>query len=172
MPLYEINGKRPQIGQNTWVAPSAEIIGDVTIGDNCYIGFGAIIRGDFGEITIGNQTLIEESVVIHCARKVSIGDEVIIGHKVMLHETTIHNHVLIGMQAMICDHSIVNEWAIVAEQSLVLKHQEVPSKKIYGGSPAREIGIVEARHIERFNFGLQAYADLTRQYLESFKRLD
>ncbi len=172
MPLYEINGNRPKVGQNTWIAPSAEIIGNVTIGDNCYIGFGAIIRGDFGQITIGNHTLIEELVVIHCANKVIIGDKVIVGHKVMLHDTTIYSNALIGMQSMICDSSVINEWAIIAEQSLVMKHQEIPTKKIYGGSPAKEIGVVEQRHIERFEFGIQAYSDLTKQYLETFKEVE
>jgi len=59
VPVYEIEGKRPRIGAGTWVAPSAEIIGDVEIGENCYIGFGAVIRGDFGKITIGDESLVE-----------------------------------------------------------------------------------------------------------------
>ena len=67
MPIYEMEGKSPKIGKGTWVAPSAEIIGDVEIGENCYIGFGAIIRGDFGKIKIGNKSLVEECVVIHTA---------------------------------------------------------------------------------------------------------
>ena len=68
MPVYEIEGKRPRIGIGTWVAPSAEIIGDVEIGENCYIGFGAVIRGDFGKIKIGNESLVEEGVVIQHSR--------------------------------------------------------------------------------------------------------
>ncbi|MBU2510268.1 gamma carbonic anhydrase family protein [bacterium] len=172
MPVYEINGKKPSIGTNTWIAPSAEIIGDVTIGNNCYIGFGAIIRGDFGKIIIGEQSLVEEAVVIHCASKVTIGNRVIIGHQVMLHDTTLHDNTLIGMQSMICDFSVINEWSIVAEQSLVLKKQRIPSGKIYGGSPAKEIGLVNDQHLERFNLGIQAYSDLREQYLQNFKKLD
>jgi len=64
MPIYEINNKKPVVGKGTWIAPSAEIIGDVEIGQNCFIGFGAIIRGDFGRIVIGNGTLVEENVVM------------------------------------------------------------------------------------------------------------
>jgi phenylacetic acid degradation protein len=172
MPIYEINGKRPVIGENTWIAPSAEIIGDVTIGDNCYIGFGAIVRGDFGSITVGKHSLIEESVVIHCASKATIGDYVIIGHTAMLHDTTIEDHALIGMQSMVCEYSIIHRWSIVAEKSLVMKRQEIPSGKIYGGSPAVEVGVVTEKHKERFEFGIQVYSDLTQQYLETFKRID
>ena len=169
MPLYEINGQKPAIGQGTWIAPSAEIIGNVTIGDHCYIGFGAIVRGDFGRIVIGNHSLIEESVVIHCAKEVQIGNDVIIGHKVMLHDTTICDHTLVGMQSMICDFSRIEERAIVAEQSLVRKGQVIPAFKIYGGSPAGEIGDVTEKHVERHDAGIAVYGELSRQYLESFK---
>ena len=65
MPVYEIEGKRPRIGAGTWVAPSAEIIGDVEIGENCYIGFGAVIRGDFGKITIGDESLVKNNFEFH-----------------------------------------------------------------------------------------------------------
>lgn len=172
MPLYEINGKRPEIGDNTWIAPSAEIIGDVTIGSNCYIGFGAIIRGDFGKITVGNQSLVEEDVVIHCAFEVNVGNRVILGHKVMLHDATVQDNSLIGMQSMICDFSTIQSEAIVAEQSLVLKKQVIPSGKIYAGSPAKEVGDVTTRHKERFDLGIEAYSQLREQYLKSFKRVD
>jgi carbonic anhydrase/acetyltransferase-like protein (isoleucine patch superfamily) len=94
MPIYEIDGKRPVIGSGTWVAPSAEIIGDVEIGENCYIGFGAIIRGDFGKIKIGNESLIEECVNIHTAELMDIGNNVIVGHMVMLHDALIHDDAL------------------------------------------------------------------------------
>lgn len=67
MPLYEVNNKRPVFGQGTRVAPSAEIVGDVVIGKNCYVGFGTIIRGDLGKIIIGDEALVEEGVVIHSA---------------------------------------------------------------------------------------------------------
>jgi len=65
VPVYEIEGKRPRIGPGTWVAPSAEIIGDVEIGENCYIGFGAVIRGDFGKISIGNESLVKNNFEFH-----------------------------------------------------------------------------------------------------------
>jgi carbonic anhydrase/acetyltransferase-like protein (isoleucine patch superfamily) len=169
MPLYEVNGKRPQIGNGTWIAPSAEIIGDVVIGAHCYIGFGAIVRGDFGRIMVGNHSLVEEAVVIHCADKVTIGDSVIIGHKAMLHDTTVGDHSLIGMQSMLCEYSTIKEWAIVAEQSLVRSHQVIPAYKIFGGSPAREVGTVTQKHQERLNFGIEVYGELIKHYLASFK---
>jgi len=138
MPIYEFEGKRPVIGQGTWIAPSAEIIGAVTIGQNCYIGFGAVIRADFGTITIGDETAVEEGVIIHEAERVSIGNRVIIGHMAMIHDAIIEDCALIGMQSMICDHSRTCEWAMVAEKSLVMKRQVIPSHEIFAGVPAKK----------------------------------
>ena len=171
MPIYEFGGKQPTVGDGTWIAPSANIIGDVTIGKGCYIGFGAIIRGDFGKIVIGNESLIEENVVIHGASQVTIGDRVIIGHMAMLHDTTIRDNALVGMMSMICDNSEIQDWAFVAERSLVMKKQVIPSKKIYGGSPAVEVGELQEKHFKGMEMGLAAYSELTKKYLESFKEI-
>jgi len=171
MPLYEINKKRPAIGKGIWIAPSAEIIGDVIISQDCYIGFGAVIRGDFGRIVIGKGPLIEENVVIHSGSKVEIGDRVTIGHMVMIHDAVIKDRALIGMKSMICDGSIIGEWTIIAEQSLVKKNQAIPPKKIYAGSPAHEIGDLEERHRSELIIGQQAYADLMAQYHKTFKKI-
>jgi carbonic anhydrase/acetyltransferase-like protein (isoleucine patch superfamily) len=172
MPLYAINNKRPVVGKGTWIAPSAEIIGDVEIGQNCFVGFGAIIRGDFGRIVIGDGTLVEENVVIHSGLLVEIGDNVTIGHMVMIHDAVIKDHALVGMKSMICNGATIGEWAIVAEQSLVKKNQDIPSNKIYAGSPAREIGDLKERHRSSLIVGQQAYADLIGQYHKNFQRVD
>jgi carbonic anhydrase/acetyltransferase-like protein (isoleucine patch superfamily) len=167
--LYEINGKRPVIGEGTWIAPNASIVGDVRIGKNCFIGFGAVIRGDFGTIVIGDETAVEEGVIIHAAERAQIGNRVIIGHMVMIHGATIEDNSLVGMQSMICDDSIIMEWSIVAEQSLVMRKQVIPSDKVFGGSPAEEIGDLEERHRQGLIMGQQAYIDLTRQYQKNFR---
>ena len=172
MPLYEINDKRPVVGLGTWIAPSAEIIGDVKIGERCFIGFGAVIRGDFGAIEIGHETAVEENVVIHAASRADVGNGVIIGHMAMIHNAVIGDSSLIGMQTMVCDDSVIGEWSIIAEQSLVKKGQHVPPGRLFRGSPAREIGALRKRHKERLMSGRQAYVDLTAQYRNNFKRID
>jgi len=171
MPVYEITGRRPVIGEGTWIAPDAAVIGDVRIGKHCYIGFSATIRGDFGTIIIGDETAVEEGVIIHTPDQVLIGNRVIIGHMAMIHGARIDDCSLIGMQSMICDKAHIEEWAITAEQTLVLKNQVVSSGNIFGGSPARRIGEVEQRHREMLLFGQQAYVNLTHQYRESFREI-
>ena len=171
MPVYEIDGKRPRVGAGSWVAPSADIIGDVEIGENCYVGFGAVIRGDFGKIRIGDESLVEEGVVIHTADRTEIGNKVIIGHLAMVHDATIHDRALIGMKAMICEFATIGEGAIIAEQSLVRKKITIPAGKIVAGSPAKVVGDVGQHHRERLASGLEAYFQLIRSYHSSFKQI-
>ncbi|MGB9498798.1 MAG: gamma carbonic anhydrase family protein [Dissulfuribacterales bacterium] len=169
MPLYEFNNSKPQTGEGTWIAPSAQIIGDVRIGRNCFIGFGAVIRGDFGPIIIGNETSIEENVVIHTGKSTKIGSRVIVGHLAMIHDATIEDGALIGMKAMICEGAVVGEGSIIAEQTLVLKNQLIMPFKVYAGAPAVLKGDTSKRHREMLEFGVQAYVDLTQLYHQTFK---
>lgn len=172
MPLYELDKIRPVIGEGTWIAQSAEIIGNVIIGKNCYIGFGAVIRGDFGKISIGDAVVVEDNVVIHAASKVEIGNRVIIGHLSMIHNATIHDDVLIGMQAMICDDVTIGKSTIIAEKAMVKKGQVLLSGKIYAGSPAQIKGKIKEKHIQLLITGQQLYLDLTKQYIRSLVTLD
>lgn len=171
MPLYEIDNKKPAVGEGTWVAPTAQIIGDVTIGKNCYIGFGAVIRADFGTIAIGDQTLVEENCVIHNAVKTSIGNRVIIGHMAMIHDAVIHDSCLIGMKSMICDNAVINKNSIVAEQTLVRTGQVIPSGKIYAGSPAQCVKDVMPHHLQKLDEGLDMYMELIKKYHTHFKEI-
>jgi len=172
MPVYEFDSQRPVIGKGTWVAPGAHIIGNVTIGENCYIGFGAVIRADFGPITIGEGTLVEDNVVIHTGTKAEIGNKVIIGHQVMVHDAVIKDHSLIGMMSIVCNGATINEWSIIGEHSMVKKNQTIASNKIYAGSPAREIGDLKERHKNDLVWGQQAYMDLKNRYQNTLKRID
>ena len=171
MPLYEINQKRPRVGAGTWIAPSAEIIGDVTIGEQCYIGFGAVIRADFGPITVGDCSLVEENVVIHTATRTTIGKNVIIGHMAMLHDVDVQDSVLIGMKSMVCEGAVIGEGAILAEQSLVRKNQIIPPGKIFAGSPAVLVKEVTERHRAMMALGTQAYLELIDRYHQSFRKI-
>ncbi len=172
MPLYEFNNLKPSVGEGTWVAPSAVIIGNVTIGKNCYIGFGAVIRADFGPIIIGNESLIEENVVIHTATRTQIGSRVIVGHMAMIHDAIIEDSTLIGMKAMICEGAIIAEGSIIAEQTLVIKNQKIKPGRIYAGSPAKFKKEVSKHHQDMHNLGIQAYLELIQQYHKALKLID
>lgn len=172
MPLYELNHSIPMIGKGTWVAPSADIIGDVTIGKNCYIGFGAVIRGDFGPIIIGDETLIEDNVVIHTARRTEIGNRVIVGHMAMIHDAVIHDGALIGMQSMIPEGVVIGEGTIIAEQSRVRKRAHLLPGKVYAGAPAEIKKNVTKDLQEVLDLGIEAYLNLNKLYHGTLKKLD
>jgi carbonic anhydrase/acetyltransferase-like protein (isoleucine patch superfamily) len=174
MPLYQVKDRIPVIGEGAWIAPSAEIIGDVRIGRGCYIGFGAILRGDYGLIEIGDESAIEEGVMIHARPfdRTIIGKRVTVGHMAMIHNARIADNAIIGMKAMVSDFSEIGEWALVAEQALVVRRQKIPAGKIYGGSPSKEMGEMQERHRTEWGLAKQLYADLAMRYNLEVKRID
>lgn len=171
MAIYAYQDKVPQIGTGTWVAENATIIGDVRIGQNCWIGPGAVLRGDFGTIVIGDETAVEDGVVIHTPRTVTIGNRVTIGHLAMVHNLVVKDHAVIGMHATLGDNAQVGSWSIVAEHSLVKKNQIVPDYKLYAGSPAVEKGDITQAYQEVMTLGKQLYVELAAQYHTGLKRI-
>jgi carbonic anhydrase/acetyltransferase-like protein (isoleucine patch superfamily) len=171
MPVYEFNGKSPRIGEGTWIAPGAYIIGDVHIGKNCWIGPCSVIRGDFGTIVIGDETAVEDGVMIHTPGKAIIGQKVTIGHLAMIHNSIIKDYAVIGMNSTLGDNAQVGSWSIIAEHSLVKKNQVVPDYKIYAGSPAVEKGDVTETYKEIMLAGKQMYVELVAQYRNTLKQI-
>ena len=172
MALYEFEGKRPQIGKTSFVPETADIIGDVIIGESCFIGVGARIRGDYGSIRIGDRTSVQENVVIHAREKdrTFVGSNVQLGHGCILHNCTVKDNAVIGLGAILTDFSIVGEWAIVAEGALV--RGEVPDGKIAVGIPAKVIGEVTDRHKSEWVYYKDLYAELASvRYPRGLKRI-
>ncbi|MBN1498080.1 MAG: gamma carbonic anhydrase family protein [Spirochaetes bacterium] len=167
MPIYQIKDRRPDIATGTWIAPSAEIIGDVRIGRNCYIGWGAILRGDYGTIIIGDETAIEEGVIIHARPmdRTEIGRRVTVGHGAMIHNAVLKDFATVGMRATISDFAEAGEWSLVAEQALVARKQIIPPEKVYAGVPAKELGDLREQTRTEWTWAKQLYVDLASQYL-------
>lgn len=172
MAIYEIGGKRPEVDSSCWIAESAAIIGNVRIGARCWIGPNAVIRGDFGTITIGDDTAVEDGVVIHTPAAVTIGNFVTIGHMAMIHGKLIKDYSVIGMNSTLGDNTIVGSWSIVAEHSLVKKNQIVPDNMLYAGVPAVAKGAIEEQHREIMLLGKQLYVALVENYTKTFRRID
>jgi len=173
MSFYEIDGKKPVVGAKTWIADSADLIGNVTIGENCYIGWGAVIRADYGTIIIGDGSAIEENVTIHArpGGLVKIGREVTIGHNAMIHNCSIGDYAVIGMNSTITDYSEVGEWTIIGEHSLVRRNQKVPARKIYAGVPSVEKGDILERHITEWSAAKKLYQNVALRYITEMKKI-
>jgi carbonic anhydrase/acetyltransferase-like protein (isoleucine patch superfamily) len=159
MPLYEFEGKRPVIHPSAWVAPSADVVGAVRIGPRCYVGWGAVLRGDHGSIELEEGAAVEEGVLIHTPLNFTsrFGVQATLGHGAMFHGATVGDYAVIGMRATISNNGLVGEWAIVGEAGLVKESQSVPPGTVAVGQPVRVIGEVTPAHRERWMRGKRAY---------------
>jgi carbonic anhydrase/acetyltransferase-like protein (isoleucine patch superfamily) len=140
--IKPLRGITPTIGENCFLAENAVIIGETTLGNNCSVWYGAVLRGDVHYIKIGNNVNIQDNAVIHATFQKSptnIGNNVSIAHGAIVHGCTIHDNVLIGMNAVVLDDAIIHSNSIIAAGAVVTKGTVVESGTVYAGSPARKI---------------------------------
>ena len=140
--IRELNGHTPKFGKNCFLAENAAVIGDVEMGDDCSIWYGAVLRGDVHYIKIGNKVNIQDTATIHATYQKSptnIGNNVSIAHNAVVHGCTIHDNVLIGMGAIVLDNAVIESNSIVAAGSVVTKGTVVESGWVYAGTPAKKL---------------------------------
>ena len=144
--IKSVRGFTPKLGNDCYVAETAVIIGDVIAGDHCSFWFNVVVRGDVNSIRIGNKVNIQDGTVLHCLYQrsvIEIGDNVSIGHNVVIHGAKILDNVLIGMGAIILDNSEIRENSIIAAGSVVLSGTQIEPGSIYGGVPAKRLKDVD-----------------------------
>lgn len=173
MTIGSFEGKTPQVGAGTYVHPSADVFGDVTIGDECWIGPGARIRGDYGTIVVGDSCSVEDNAVIHVrpGEVATIGNWVTIGHSAVIHNVkVVHDYVIVGMGAVVSDWAVIGEWAVIAEGAVVRQRQEISPEHIAVGVPAR---LLEKRVSEEYKAQWtsfkKTYVELARRYREGYQ---
>ena len=173
MTVWQFEDKIPKIGKNTYIAESADIIGNVVIGDDCYIGPGARIRGDYGKIVIGSGCSIQENVVIHARpdEQTTIGDRVTIGHGSVIHNCTLENFSVVGMGAVVSDYAKLEEWAVLGENGLVRQNQEISAEKVAVGVPAKVIGPLKTETKEELQRFKDKYVEMAHRHLKGIKKL-
>jgi len=140
--IKSLKGITPRIGEDTFIAPNATLVGDVEIGNNCSIWYQAVLRGDVGKIQIGDYSNVQDGAVIHATYGKSdsiIGNRVTIGHRAIIHGCIIHDDVLIGMGSIILDNAIIESGAIVAAGAVVLENTVVTRGSIWAGVPAVKV---------------------------------
>ena len=165
--INTFEGKTPVIGDGSYVHPSADVFGNVTIGSHCWIGPGARIRGDYGRIVIGDNTSVEDNCVIHARpdEHTTIGDWVTIGHGAIVHNATVDDWVLLGMGSIVSDWAVVGEWAVIGEGAVVTQRQEIPADAVAVGAPARvRDKPVGEDHKAKWREFKKVYVDLARRY--------
>ncbi|MCK5309626.1 MAG: gamma carbonic anhydrase family protein [Thermoplasmata archaeon] len=169
MAIYEFEGKRPKIGSGCYVYEEATIIGDVTIGDDCYIGAGAVIRGDYGTVVIGDRTAIEENCILHArpGEILKIGNDVTIGHAAILHNCTLDDFCVIGMGSTVSDYAKVGEWAVVGEGAVVKNKSIIEPGQIVVGIPAKPVAQVNDEYKKTWTHFKGIYVDLAQTRLKN-----
>ncbi len=172
--LYEFEGLVPKISEKAYVHPSAVVIGNVELKDHVFIAPGAILRGDYGTITIEENSAIEDNCVVHARPKEAtyIGKYVTVGHGSIIHTATVKDYAVIGMRAVITDYAVVGTWAVVAEGAVVKKGQIVPDEKIVVGVPAEIKGVVSEEYKKQWIDFKNIYVSFTERYKKNLKKIE
>ena len=149
--VKELLGKTPQIGDGTYLAETATVIGDVVMGNNCSIWFNAVIRGDVHYIRLGNKVNVQDNAMLHCTYEkfpLEIGNNVSIGHNAIVNGCVIKDNVLIGMGAIVMDDCVVESNSIVGAGSVVTQGTHIKSGEVWGGIPAKKIKDISSDLLE------------------------
>jgi carbonic anhydrase/acetyltransferase-like protein (isoleucine patch superfamily) len=170
--IRSLGNKKPKIAESTFVSEAAYVIGEVEIGENSSVWPGAVIRADFGSIKIGNNTAIEDNCVLHSGspsepgyrEKMTIGDNVHIGHGAVLNCRKIGNNVLIGMNATILHDAEIGDFCIIGASCLVSQGMKIPDRSFVVGVPGKIKGEASAEQLWWVEAGPQIYVDLIKQY--------
>ena len=167
--IYEFLDRTPDFPESVFIAPSADIIGDVTFGEQSSAWFNVTIRGDVNWIRIGERSNIQDNTCIHVMNQsgpTSIGDEVTVGHSAMIHGCTIHDRVLVGIQATILDKAVIESDVIVAAGSLVPPGKRLESGYLYMGSPARQSRKLTDEELSSIGEHSENYVKYARAYMQ------
>ncbi|MBL7202798.1 MAG: gamma carbonic anhydrase family protein [Desulfobacteraceae bacterium] len=173
MPFYEFEGKKPSINSETFIHPEAVLIGDVEIDAGCYVGAGAVLRGDIGSIRIGEGSNVQENCVIHTFpdKSTILHPDTHIGHGCILHGCEICSNVLVGMGSVIADGVKINSNCLIGAGSFVSFLEEIPSNSVVVGSPAKVIKKISPEQLEQIVSGREIYQELAKRYLKSFREI-
>jgi len=175
MPLYEINGNTPTLDRDkVWVAPSADIIGDVRLSNGANVWFGAVIRGDNTPIIVGADSNVQEGAMLHSdpGAPLTIGERCTIGHHAILHGCTVEDEVLIGMGAIILNRAVIGTGSIVGAGALVTEDKIFPPRSLIVGAPAKAIRELDDNAVAALKISAMHYAEKAEANRQGLKRID
>ncbi|MFM9880302.1 MAG: gamma carbonic anhydrase family protein [Burkholderiaceae bacterium] len=174
MALYQLDQHRPALAAGAWVAGSAEVMGNVHLGAQASVWFGAVVRGDTETITIGQRSNIQDLSVLHAdiGCPLTIGDDVTVGHQVMLHGCSIGNNSLIGIGAVVLNRARIGKNSIVGAHSLVTEGKEFPDNSLIMGSPAKVVRTLDDAAAAKITESAQHYVHNAERFRKGLTRID
>ena len=162
--IRTLGDKTPKVAETAWVSEFAYVVGDVEIGEGSSVWPGSVVRADMGKITIGKFTCVQDNSVVHGDDDVVIGDNVVIGHRVMCHAKTVGDRTLLGNGATINDGVEIGKDCVLASGTVVLDNMQIAPRSIVMGVPGRIRGEVEQRHIELSKYYCDIYIRKAQRY--------
>ncbi len=173
MAIYELDGVAPSISAGAWVADSADVMGAVELGEDASVWFGAVVRGDTAHIKIGRHSNVQDGAVLHADEGVPlvIGDDVTIGHQVMLHGCTIGDGSLIGIQSVILNRAKIGKGCIVGAGSLVTEGKEFPDYSMILGSPAKVVRQLDEATVAKLALSAKHYVLNAQRFAKGLKKI-
>ena len=174
MAIYELDGVAPQVAASAWVADSAQVMGNVVLGEDASVWFGTVVRGDTESITIGAGSNIQDASVLHAdfGKPLVVGERVTVGHQVMLHGCTIGDESLIGIGAVVLNGARIGKNCLVGAGSLVTEGKEFPDGSMILGSPARVVRQLSPEQIEGLRTSARHYMENARRFKAGLRQLD
>ena len=173
MAIYELDGIGPRISDSAWVADSAQVMGNVELADQVSVWFGVVIRGDTETIRIGRRSNIQDMSVLHAdvGMPLTLGEDVTVGHKVMLHGCTIGDGSLIGIGAVVLNGAKIGKGCLVGAGSLVTEGKEFPDGSMIMGSPAKLVRPLTTAQLDGLRQSAQVYVGNAKRFRAGLKKL-
>ncbi len=170
MPIYQFEGRLPWVDRSAFVHPTAVLIGEVEVGAGCYIGAGAVLRGDIGAVAVGAGSNVQENCVLHTlpGELMRLHPDTHIGHGCTLHGCEICSNVLVGMGSTIADGARIGTNCLVGACSFVRFGQAIPEGSVAVGNPAKVIKEISEEQLEHVRWSREIYQELARRYLAGF----
>lgn len=169
MTIRSLGDLVPVIDPNAWISEAAYVVGDVVIGEGSSVWPGAVVRGDFGSIRIGANTHVEDNCVVHAEGGCAIGDDVIVGHSVVIHGQSVGSRCLIGNHATILDNAVIGDRCLIAAGALVLANTQVPEGSFVAGVPAqiRPATEVQLLRLDQMSSRDVGYGPMAQRYRDA-----
>ena len=173
MAVYELDSQTPHIAASAWVADSAQVMGNVTLAEDVSIWFGAVLRGDTEHMAIGRGSNIQDGSVLHAdiGKPLTVGENVTVGHMVMLHGCTIGDGSLIGIGAVVLNGAKIGKGCIVGAGSLVTEGKEFPDGSMIMGSPAKVVRELTPEQQQGLVGSAQHYIENAHRFAKGLKKI-
>lgn len=170
MPIYSFNGFTPQIADDVFIAPGAQVIGNVRIGAGSSIFYNCVLRGDIHSITIGERSNVQDGTVIHVTggrHDTVIGNDCLIGHLAMLHGCRLEDHAFVGLGSIVMDDCVIESDGMLAAGALLTPGKRIGPRQLWTGRPAAYARDLRPDEIERNRIGCAGYVEVARQHRQS-----